>query len=182
MDAQTALLLIVASHAAYAVLLVARALLTRDRRDTDNLTDGAFHGVAAYTALVWGPLWIAYQALGHLVLDPLRLSFKWGALHHGENTVDGANAKHRFKGRVMRKVLPGVSVGTYTRRRGSREHDYAWGTQANRLFEVGTPKVGFTVIRYGRFVPDPPRPDKADAGPVDVEMVEVGASRKGVHR
>lgn len=172
MNASTILLLIAASHAAYVLALGLRALLLRDRTSTSHLVQDLFTGLMAYTALLWVPVWLAYQALGYLVIDPLRLSFKWGALRYGEDDEAVKDSRHRFKGRAMRKVAPGVFVGTYTHKRG-KTPDGEYGTTVNRLFEVGNPKVGFTVVRLGRTVADPPEPivpDKHAMTPVGTEV------------
>ena len=147
-----ALLLLLSSHALYAVLLVLRAVLG-NRQDRDFLGEGVLHGVSAYTALLWGPFVLLVMLVRVAVLDPLRLEINLGAMHHGENTDGVENARRRFKGRTMRKVMPGVSVGTYTFTKWLHDVDLQ-GSVTNRLLEIGGHRVGITFIRLGEPVAD----------------------------
>lgn len=148
MSAQAILVLVLASHAFYVLMLVVRARLGNSN-DRDFAFEGIMHGLSAYTALVWGPFSLLWQTLGAFVLDPLRLELKWGAFHEDET-----DNPREYKGRRMRRVAPRVSVGTYTRPVWVRDVDLA-GTITNNLLEIGWRKFGVCVIRRGEPLADP---------------------------
>lgn len=152
MSAKTLLLLVLASHALYGLLLVLRAFFG-NRQDRDFLADGLLHGVSAYTALLWGPFVLVVQILRALVLSPLRLDLEWGGDHDDSTT----NPAKFTRGRTMRKVAPRVSVGTYVFRSYNRDTERET-TTANRILTIGWRYVGLTVIRSGLPVDDAKKP------------------------
>lgn len=147
MTAQAVLLFIAASHGVYLLLLIANVKLG-ERQRSDEAVEAIVHLGAAYTALLWVPVALLVRLAHALVLDPLRLDIKLGAMHQDET-----DDRRQFKGRRMRKVAPLISVGTYAHMLWIHDLDVA-GTKTNKILEIGWTRFGICVIRHGIPVPD----------------------------